>query len=191
MEEAAHIIISVVSISFAFAIMFSGSTEVSPQLATTFVEVFFTVGLGFILHELAHKFVAESYGVRAEYRSWTLGLALAVIIALLNIGFVFAAPGAVQIFADLPRDKIGRIALAGALMNLFLAVCFVALSFLLPEYAGFAKMGVGVNAFLGIFNLIPFGPLDGQKVLAWSPRNWGISIALLIGVLLYSYGMTG
>lgn len=188
-EEAMHITVSVVTISLAFAILFSGTTEFSSEFATVFVKVFFTVGLGFILHELAHKYVAQSYGAFAEYKSWTTGLILAIVMAVF-LGFVFAAPGAVYIYGPhLSREKNGKIALAGPVTNLVLALGFIALGFLLPELQGLARMGASVNAFLGVFNMIPFHPLDGQKVFAWSPKAWAAAMLLLIVVLFNAYGV--
>jgi Zn-dependent protease len=39
-----------------------------------------------------------------------------------------------------------------------------------------------LNAWLGLFNMIPAGPFDGAKVLNWSPLVFGITVA--VGVLL-------
>ncbi len=187
-EEAMHILVSVVTISIAFAILLSGSTDFSPHFATVFVEVFLTLGLGFILHELAHKFVAQSYGAWAQYRMWTPGLILAVAMAVFNVGFVFAAPGAVQIYGPhVSKDKIGRIAFAGPMTNLLLALIFLGAGALAPGIRDFALTGAHVNAFLGAFNLIPIAPFDGEKVLSWSSRAWGalaiVFLFLLFGVL--------
>lgn len=180
-EEAMHILVSVVTISIAFAILLSGSSDFGPQFSTTFVEVLLTLGLGFILHELAHKYVALSFGAHARYRMWTPGLILAVAMAVLNFGFVFAAPGAVEIFGHhLSRDKIGRIAFAGPLTNFLLALFFLILAFAAPGIQAFARTGAHVNAFLGLFNLIPIAPFDGEKVMAWSTAYWGgLAVALL------------
>ena len=53
------------------------------------------VGTGFLLHELAHKFIAQRYGYRAEYRANRNGLLFIIIMSLM--GFILAAPGAVMI----------------------------------------------------------------------------------------------
>ncbi len=183
-EELAHIIVSVVTISAAFAIAWTGSTEFTPEFSNTFILILLTVGLGFILHELAHKFVAQRYGASAEYRSWTIGLALAVAMALL-LGFVFAAPGAVYIYGkQLTGEQNGRIALAGPMTNAALAVFFLLLGLSLPQFAGLAKTGAAVNAFLGFFNLLPFFPMDGQKVWAWNKQAWLAAIAGLFVLML-------
>jgi len=40
---------------------------------------------------------------------------------------------------------------------------------------------------LASFNLIPVGPLDGRKVLAWSPGIFLLLIAAAVGILGLSY----
>ncbi len=185
-EELSHIVISVVTISLAFAIDWTGSTEFTSLFAGTFLLILATVGSGFILHELAHKYVAQKYGAFAEYRSWTIGLGLAVAMAVFT-GFVFAAPGAVYIFGNhLTREQNGRIALAGPLTNAFLVLAFVAVGILAPHLAGLAKTGASVNAFLGFFNLLPFFPMDGQKVFAWNSSVWLASIAGLFLLMTFA-----
>jgi Zn-dependent protease len=190
-EEFSHIIISVVTVSIAFAIAWTGLTEFTPEFASVFVLILVTVGSGFIFHELAHKYVAIRYGAYAEYRSWTLGLVLAIGMAIL-FGFVFAAPGAVYIYGrNLTKEQNGRIAIAGPATNAVLAIGFIALAFFEPSLAGLAKTGASVNAFLGLFNLIPIFPLDGSKVLAWSRGAWMTAVAVLGGVMFLAPSALG
>ncbi|MFB6081377.1 MAG: metalloprotease [Halanaeroarchaeum sp.] len=122
-----------------------------------------TVGVGFLLHELAHKVVAVRYGQYAEFRADYGFLALAVIGGL--AGFIFAAPGAVFHRGSLTKAQHGHIALAGPLTNLGLAVLFVPLFFLSPLIA---TRGVEINLLLAGFNMLPIGGLDGRTVLDWS-----------------------
>ena len=44
---------------------------------------------------------------------------------------------------------------------------------------------LGVNAFLGLFNMIPFGPLDGLKVKGWSEEYFWLTISIF-GILVFS-----
>ncbi len=172
LEEISHIVISVVTISIAFAIALTGTTDVTPAFAASFTGIFFTVGLGFLLHEMAHKYVAIHYGAYARYRAWTLGLVAALLLAVF-LGFVFAAPGAVYIYGrHLNLKQYGKIALAGPLMNYVLAFLFFALASGAPGLQEMASYGVYINLFLAGFNLIPFGPFDGAKVYAWSKGVW-------------------
>lgn len=167
-EEILHILVSVVTISLAFSLF--KEELFNPNY---FLLILLTVGVGFIFHELAHKYVALHYGAHAEYRAWTIGLFLALVLAFLTRGgFVFAAPGAVYIFGKVTREQNGKISLAGPLTNLALALVFVALLFFTPINKELAVTGAYVNVFLGLFNSLPFFPLDGQKIAAWNRDVW-------------------
>jgi Zn-dependent protease len=105
------------------------------------------------------------------------------------VGFVFAAPGATVIYgANLSRRENGWISASGAITNLLIAVPFVTLALLggaLLSVIGL--MGWKVNAMLAAFNMLPVGPLDGKKVLAWSPGAFLLLIGLAFAVLVLSY----
>jgi len=177
--EAIHIGISVLTITLAFWFLWSdvrlGSAPnaLNPML---FVVVFITIGLGFILHELAHKYVSLHYGVHAEYRAWTFGLFLAIVLAV-TVGFIFAAPGAVYIFGRVNKKQNAMISLAGPAANLILAALFVGLT---PFLGGVSVIGAHVNLWLGLFNMIPFFPFDGQKVAAWDWKLWALVFVVFI-----------
>ena len=171
-DEALHILVSVITMSFAFAIVYTGSTNFDQHFLSTMGLIILTVGLGFILHELAHKFVAIHYGAYARYHAWTLGLLLSVIMAFV-VGFVFAAPGAVYIYGNnITREQNGRISLAGPATNLLLGLVFLLIGFSFPGLHQIATLGSGVNFFLGAFNMLPFFPMDGQKIWAWNKIIW-------------------
>jgi len=179
-------------ISLAFTFAFSGTSLVdgtfgrlsSLSFFISFLKLFavslFTAGLGFLLHELAHKVVAQRYGCMAEFRAFDQMLYLALGLAML-IGFIFAAPGAVMISGMVTRKENGYISLAGPLTNYVLAALFLALSFLLPAGNFIFSIGFSINAWLGLFNLIPFGNFDGIKILHWNKIWWGVMV--VVGIL--------
>ena len=80
-REVRDIIVSMLFIAVIFAYIFSQSN------INTFIllipSLLIAVGLGFVLHELAHKFVAMRYGFYAEFRIWFEGLIFAVITAII------------------------------------------------------------------------------------------------------------
>jgi Zn-dependent protease len=128
---------------------------------------FLTVGVAFLLHELAHKVVAIRFGQIAEFRADYGMLFVAIMGAL--IGFLFAAPGAVYHQGRATLRENGLIALAGPVTNLVLAAVFAPLAFLASGFAGsIGSLGLTINLFLAAFNMIPFGPLDGSTVKEWS-----------------------
>jgi len=201
--EIKHLIIAAIAIAFAFSMIlfrgeiFSAITSKNVlQLTTFFVLSLIIVGTAFILHELGHKFVAQKKGLWAEFRAWPTGLVIAIITSL--FGFVFAAPGAVMILpakktrfgfalTHIELEDMGQIGAAGPIVNIGLAAMFIALSLFSPLIvAGIAVWSIAaqINAWLAIFNLIPFGLLDGFKVWRWSPVIWGGLMASAITIFV-------
>ena len=174
------------AISLAFTFIFTniGLSNLSGILSIQFLVVMlaslFTAGLGFLLHELGHKVAAQHYGCEAEFRSDDSMLYLAVGMAFV-IGFLFAAPGAVMIAGHISRRQNGIISAAGPMVNYVLSFIFMGLAYLVPLF-GVWQIGAMVNAWLGLFNLIPFGNFDGKKILFWNNWVWLGMVAL--GVIL-------
>ncbi len=154
---------------------------------------FLGMASGFVLHELAHKVVAQRYGHWAEFRATFsfLGITLAAA-AFLRV--LFAAPGAVLIQGRVTPRENGIISLVGPGLNFVVAGLtfgtYVAGFYLSPSWgvgerdvAPLMLRGVAhVNAVLALFNLLPFGPLDGRKVLRWSGAAYGVVLAIAIGL---------
>lgn len=192
--EIQHIALAVVALTIGFALLGPRELSMGDRVLRMFTDPvlliasFLAVSSGFVFHELAHKFVAIRYGCLAEFRAQMSSLGLAVVIALVA-NFLFAAPGAVQIYGRVDQKENGIISIAGPATNIAMAV--LSLPFVLIT-TGIAEHILGtiatVNALLGAFNLLPFGPLDGKKVMAWNAPLWGaalaVSIALFIGALL-------
>ncbi len=155
------------AVSLAFGIVLGGLTI---NFFSSFVIAAVAVGLGFLLHELSHKFFAQRYGYQAEFRSFDQMLFLAILMSF--FGFVFAAPGAVMIFSRVnDKKKNGIISVAGPLMNLFLALIFLLLGFAINVsglIGEIIKYGYLINSWLALFNMIPFWIFDGAKIFKWN-----------------------
>ena len=144
----------------------------------------------FVCHELAHKVSAQRRGYSAEFRWAPIWLLFSVFISYFA-GVLFAAPGATVVggMGD-PRDW-ARTSLAGPLTNMGFAAAFfggAAVLFQLNNPYFLALLVIAYfNAFFGVFNLVPFGPLDGAKVFAWSKSVWVLAflVAAAETVLVY------
>ncbi len=167
------------AISLAFAIVMGG---LSSKLAAVFLISALTVGLGFLAHELAHKFVAQRYGCRAEFVADNSMLFIAVLTSL--FGFVLAAPGAVMISGHVTAERNGKISLAGPLANFIIAGLFL-FTGLLGLFPIVSSYGFTINAWLGLFNLIPFGNFDGIKILRWNKAAYIGMAAAGFGLAIY------
>ena len=183
-KELRDLVISALALALAFGIALSGGFRAFQQPAILVLVIgmaLVAVSLGFVFHELGHRLIARRFGYFAEYAMWPMGLMVALGFSL--FGFVFAAPGAVMIYPratvlgtdSLSRQKIGLISLAGPATNIGLAVIFLVLDAIQP--ALLFTLGARINTWLALFNLIPFGPLDGAKILKWYKGIWLISIA--------------
>ncbi|MEM2943073.1 MAG: hypothetical protein QXT81_06590 [Candidatus Bathyarchaeia archaeon] len=152
-----------------------------------------TLGLGFIGHELAHRNVARKFGCWAEFRLWPMGLAMALVFALLSNGrMIFAAPGAVHISPrnleldyGIGRRENGLISVSGPLMNIAVALLFLAIRNLGGVFDLIGSQGYIVNMWLAAFNLLPFGMMDGQKVFGWNRIAWALlTVPVWIGIFI-------
>ncbi|SEQ32682.1 zinc metalloprotease [Natrinema salaciae] len=181
------------ALSVAFALLLApihrGGVGVG-YFATMVGLSFVTVGVAFLLHELAHKVVAIEHGQIAEFRADYQMLFLAIMGAL--VGFLFAAPGAVYHRGRVTKRENGLIALAGPVTNLLLALLFLPLMILPGIFGTIGQMGIWINLFLAAFNMIPFGPLDGKSVLEWNKRVFAlvfVPTVLLAAFVIFRVGM--
>ena len=116
-REVRDILISMFVIAVIFAYLINGR-NINENFILLVPALLISVGLGFVFHELAHKFVAVRYGFFAEFKMWVEGLIFALAMAFL-IGFVFVAPGAVYIHGEhISREQNGKISIAGPLVNI-------------------------------------------------------------------------
>jgi Zn-dependent protease len=195
-RELKDLAISLAAFSLGLSFMFQGgilggilSQSIISLFSTTIL--FFGLGLvafgpAFIIHELAHKFVAKHYGCWAEFRADPRGLRTGVLIAFF-IGFLFMAPGAVMVAGNVNRRQNGMISLAGPASNLCLWLLGLPLALALISGGGVLSLAIYywmvANAILGAFNMLPFGPLDGRKIKAWSEPVFWTFLTIFIGLV--------
>ncbi len=183
LREIVHLIASLLVLTIAFTY-----PNLIPQ---AMLIAAFGVGTGFLLHELAHKFMAQRYDYAADYEARPMGLVMALGLSLAtNGGFVFAAPGAVMIrgkrvYYNPLEDRywdshqtakeLAYISVSGAVVNLVLAISFLIAAFFVVPHSFASTVllrSAFINVFLGVFNMIPFGPLDGAKVWQHNRSLW-------------------
>ncbi len=207
-SELVDLSLSLIALIIAFSIV--GGRKV-PGFEVIMVSAI-GAGSGFLLHELAHKFVAQKYGYWAEYRANKTGLIFMIVAAFM--GILFAAPGAVWFRKDDETredvhlygdgsisDKIQKerreqlwIALAGPMTNIALTIFFflILISGVLTSNLGYgaAYYAIFINLTLAAFNLLPFGPLDGAKVFSASRTIWAVvSVPTIIAALPVYFGV--
>lgn len=156
--------------------------QILHNIAVYAIPVMFAISL----HEAAHGYTARYFGdpTAAEAGRLTLnplahvdlfGTILLPLLLALNhiVPFGYAKPVPVD-FNRLrnPRKQMGLVALAGPMANFAMGLTWMLLHMLSPA-AGLngpllheiVQAGVGVNAAMFVFNLIPIPPLDGGRIL--------------------------
>jgi Zn-dependent protease len=187
-KELQHILIGTLLV---MAVGISITLEISTDLTIALVlGVLFTAS--FLLHEMAHKIAAQSYGLWAEFRLTAWG-ALITLISIFSPVFKLISPGAVMIsgsFAD--KKIIGKTAMAGPATNIILAAIFGVTSPLTANLSvNILLYSAYINGFLAAFNLIPVGIIDGYKIFTWNKLVWALlfvaAIALTILTAYYLF----
>jgi Zn-dependent protease len=188
--EILHIAASMAVLSVAFTILFRNSV-LDPYDPTRNIILIagmsvILVVCSFLFHEFGHKFVAQKYKAWSEFRAYPYGLVMALVSAM--IGFLFAAPGAVYIQGNISKENYGRISLAGPAVNFTIAaIAIVVVLILEPNTiaAVIFYMLAWLNAFMGMFNMIPVMPFDGSKIVAWSIPVYIVTAAIGAAMLIF------
>lgn len=138
--------------------------------------------IAFTVHEFAHAWVAYKFGDPTAQRQGRLTLnpikhldPLGTILIFIA-GFGWARPVPVNRFMfKNPRLAGVLVSVAGPISNLLLVLLafaiwyiFIALGLAagVPEFfLDFLNIFIGLNAMLFVFNLLPFPPLDGYRII--------------------------
>lgn len=169
--------------------------------------IFLLLSLAF--HEFAHAFVADKLGDDTPRLMGRLTLnpiahldPIGTILLLSPLHFGWGKPVPFNPYnLKHPRRDAAYISIAGPVSNLFLAVFFTIIYRVLPLTPLMGDViftAISVNLSLAFFNLLPFDPLDGFKVvygflppslaLQWgNMQKWG-SVILLIMILTGTIG---
>jgi len=193
--EIRHLLISMSILTIAFTFALTGNNLITGlsygfnpnNLPYGIAISFFGIVTAFFFHEISHKIIAQKYNLWAEYRMFPQGLIFALILGVLT-PFIFAAPGAVMFMGGSRYHETGKIAVAGPLANIIVAMITLPIflfnvfeSTILLQIIGFICF---INAFLAAFNLLPFGPLDGVKIIKWNPTAWIVVLIIAIGIVM-------
>ena len=84
-----------------------------------------------------------------------------------------------MIAGSVTRKENGIISAVGPLTNYILGLLFLALMIISSSNVIqlIASTGFGINMWLGLFNMIPFGNFDGIKIFYWNKIVWTLMVA--------------
>jgi Zn-dependent protease len=188
LREVEHLALATALVVSVGLSLYYGNTLSSTIPLLAISAVAFTAS--FLLHEIAHKIVAQRHGLWAEFRLTSVGAILTALSIILPVKFI--SPGAVMVAGASDPKTIGKTAVAGPTVNIFLATILFAAS-IVWQNVGLGLIAVAwFNGWIATFNLIPFGIFDGLKVFNWNKSIWllsfAASVALTVGLGIAFFG---
>lgn len=147
----------------------------------------------YMIHEMAHKFTAQHYGMWSEFRMTTQGYYLSVIAILFSIP-IFGT-GVVYTGGAKNMEESGKVNLAGPFSNFIVAAILAIIAIYIPimgvsvpfQAIFVLQYGIIINAWIGLFNMIPFQPFDGGTIREWNMRIWIIQTVALVTLAIFGY----
>jgi Zn-dependent protease len=194
-KEVKHIVVAallVVGIGFSIGIYGNLFGGFFPAWTWDVMAVFAAVMTSsFLIHEIAHKFIAQKKGMWAEFRLTTWGALLT--FASIFLPFRMIAPGAMMIGGSIPSgEDILKISIAGPITNIIFSSALLGVAFsLVPStFTVMLFLAAYINAFMAVFNLIPFGILDGYKIFSFNKKVWALAFAASAALAVVTYLQT-
>jgi Zn-dependent protease len=184
-KEITHLALAALLV-IGVGLSLAGFQNLNSSMLPVFVTVF---AASFLMHEMAHKIVAQRKGYWAEFRLTVMG-AILTLLSILSPFFKIISPGAVMVSGYADTANMGRISIAGPTTNITFSTIFLVAAFLVPEDPSITMMLVvcaALNAWISLFNLIPFGVFDGYKVFLWNKAVWALSFAVSVVLTAVSY----
>ena len=89
-----------------------------------------------------------------------------------------------MIVGSVTKEKAGKTALSGPLTNIMLAIGCVLVATITQDMFWIVAF---INAILAVFNLIPFGIMDGLKVFNWNKIAWALAFLPAVVLTIYTY----
>ncbi len=192
-KELKHIGIAgllVIGIGFSIGVYGNMSGNFYPPWSIDMMAIFAAIlTASFLVHEVAHKVMAQKRGMWAEFRLTLWGAILTFASVFLPF-FKMIAPGAMMISGSPTKDGLLKISVAGPITNILFSTAILALVFTLPipvAYAVVLLFAAYINSFIAVFNLIPFGVLDGYKIFRINKAVWAAAFVPSVILTLFCY----
>jgi Zn-dependent protease len=184
-KEITHLTLAALLV-IGVGLSMAGFQNLGYLMLPAFIAVF---AASFLVHEMAHKIVAQRKGYWAEFRLTVMG-AILTLLSIISPFFKIISPGAVMVSGYVNTQNMGRISIAGPTTNITFSTIFLVAAFLVPQDPSITRVLVvctALNAWISLFNLIPFGVFDGYKVFLWNKTVWALSFTVSVVLTAISY----
>ncbi len=190
-KEIKHISVAaalVIGIGFSIGLYGNILGGFTPQWTWEVMAIFAVImTASFLAHEIGHKIMGQKNGLWAEFRLTTWGSVLTLISVFLP--FKMISPGAMMLAGQPTGDEIVKISIAGPAINLIFSTTLLGFALALPSslFVSMLFFAAYINAFMAVFNLIPFGILDGYKIFSFNKKLWAIAFVPSVILAIFTY----
>ncbi|MFH1849343.1 MAG: hypothetical protein ABH879_04095 [archaeon] len=195
-REVSELLVTILVVTFIFGFN-DGSSEINAsRWLFNFFNMFLIVTLAFLVHVGVQKFIAVWTGHKAEYRMWSFGLAIGVILAISSKGnLFFFLPGGILV-SILPTHRLGRfryglnygtmgwIAASGPGANVLLGM----FTKQVMNMFGFANplmdQLIFINFLIAFFTMLPVPPMDGMLLYFGTRLGYAFCFGIVFGYVV-------
>ncbi len=145
--------------------------------------------ISFLTHEIAHKVTAQKKGLWAEFRLTTFGSTLNVCINIL--AFPHDCSRRHDDWRHLTEKRRHRNHIHSwthnqhGILSGISRISLYAAPFI--RMVRNAAVSAYINAFMAVFNLVPFGVLDGLKIFNLNKKVWVAAFVPAAILALFTY----
>jgi PGF-pre-PGF domain-containing protein len=172
-------------IGYAIVVLFA-SSAIEAWIADNFTLLVIIAGAilaitGYLGHEFMHKYMALHYHTKMEFKSSLLGGIVTLVSSAIGAS---VAPVALGELHDEPLSKKQRmiVSISGTMVNIVLALIFIALSLVFVDLLPYFLAGITINIAMAVASLLPIGFLEGKRI-------WEYSKVLCIALLFLTIAM--
>jgi len=199
--ETRDLVISILVVTFAFAYNDKSDAFQLIHWLLNFLKILFMVGLAFFVHVSAQKIAALRTGYTAEYKMWTMGIYITLIVTFLSQGKLYIILPGGAIFTHMVIQRLGHfryglnlltagtVAATGPMANLIMATFWetLALNGIMP---GFFHQMTFINLYYAVFSMLPLPNFDGLWMLMATRLLYAFFFGTLVGyIILFVIGM--
>lgn len=158
------------------------------SIPSAVVYMIIAAGLTAVVHEIAHKVLALKYKTETEYKFWGVGTLTLIATTLLNQPFSQPARTIINKADSMNSKDIGIVSLSGPAVSLLLSILFLLVFYYGQGFSDLGKYGFSISMLACVYSLMPFKPMEGQRVYAWNKWLWALvfipSLILYLAILI-------
>jgi Zn-dependent protease len=167
----------VASLLFAIAFIIADQMDFSLEIIAMY---FVIAGIATVAHEIGHRIVAHKYKIKTEFKFWGMGTAIMLFTSWL-FGTVFSEPARTLVDAGEAKETdIALMLLTGPAVSVLFALLFLPLVLLGGIFVTVGTIGFSMNLLNGLYELMPFKPMDGKDVYKWNKVWWCVAFFPLL-----------